>query len=99
MPPFKIGAFNPMGWTAYWLGDVLFRKSFAVRPGLPHPDYDCNAEIYCDGHFIELESLGPLSRLAPGDSTVLEETWEFYDSLEQSFISEKMMQLAMMAAG
>jgi hypothetical protein len=93
LPPFKIGTFNPRGWTAYWLGDVLFRKTFAVHPGLRHPDYDCNAEIYCDSHFIELESLGPLSRLAPGDFVTLNETWEFYDSLEQSFLSEKMIEL------
>ena len=95
LPPFKIGTFNPVGWTAYRLGDLLFRKSFAVHPSLRHPDYDCNAEIYCDSHFIELESLGPLSRLAPGESAILKETWEFYDLLEQSFLSGKMIELIM----
>ena len=93
LPPFKIGTFNPNGWIAYWLGDVLFCKTFAVHPGLRHPDYDCNAEIYCDSHFIELESLGPLSRLAPGNSLSFNETWEFYDTLEQGFLSERMIEL------
>jgi hypothetical protein len=88
--PFKIGAFNPRGWTAYWLDNVLFRKSYAARGGLRHPDYDCNAEIYCDGHFIELESLGPLQRLAPGESVAHEETWELYDSVDQGFLSPEM---------
>ncbi len=91
LPPFKIGAFDPQGWMAYWRGGVLFRKSFAAFPGMRHPDYDCNAEIYCDENFIELESLGPLSRLKPGDSVSYVETWEFHDSLEQEFLSQNMI--------
>ncbi len=93
LPPFKIGAYNAAGWTAYWLGDVLFRKTFTVSPGLPHPDFDCNAEIYCDEHFIELESLGPLTRLAPGNSVSLVETWELFDTLEQGLPSQEAIQL------
>jgi hypothetical protein len=91
LAPLKIGTFNPLGWTAYWLDGILFRKSFDVRFGRHHPDQDCNAEIYCDGHFIELESLGPLTRLEPGTSVALSETWELYDSLEQSFLSERLL--------
>ena len=93
LPPFKIGTFNPRGWTAYWLDGVLFRKIFDVRVGLPHPDHGCNAEIYCDGHFIELESLAPLVKLASGNSICFTETWEFYDSLKQDFVPEKIIGL------
>lgn len=91
--PFKIGTFNPRGWTAYWVEGVLFRKSYAVRTGAVHPDNNCNAEIYTDGRLIELESLGPLGRLSPGDSVTHIETWELYDSLEQDFLSEQMARL------
>ena len=93
MPPFKIAAFDHQGWAAYWLDGILFCKTFAVHPELPYPDYDCNAEIYCDGHFIELESLGPLSKLGPGNSVSFIETWELYDSFEQEFLSERMIKL------
>ncbi len=95
MPPFKIGAFNHQGWAAYWRDGILFRKTFAVYPELPYPDYDCNAEIYCDGHFIELESLGPSSKLAPGNSVSFSETWVLYDTLEQDFLSESMIKLSL----
>jgi len=88
LPPFKIGTLNPVGWTAYWLDGILFRKTFAVNAELRHPDYDCNAEIYCDNHFIELESLAPLTRLTPGSSVCLGETWELCGTLEQEFLSE-----------
>ncbi len=92
LPPLKIGTLSPVGWTAYWLDPVLFRKSFVVQAGLPHPDRGCNAEIYCDSHFIELESLGPLTRLAPGASTSLREIWELYDGLEQNFIPSRLIE-------
>jgi hypothetical protein len=93
MPPFKIGAFNPQGWVAYWIDGIIFRKSFSVSPQARHPDFDCNSEIYCDSHFIELESLAPLSRLGPGARVSHTETWDLYDSLEQEFVNEDMIRL------
>ena len=97
-PLFKIGTFNPLGWMTYWLDGILIRKTFVVQPGLPHPDYGCNAEIYCDGDFIELESLAPLAKLAPGHSVSFTETWELYDSLEQEFLPEKIIELCKQGA-
>ncbi len=90
MAPLKVGAFNPRGWMGYWLENILFVKRFTVQAGQRHPDMGCNAELYCNERFVELESLGPLQRLAPGESLAHIETWEFYDSLDQSFISPKM---------
>lgn len=86
LPLFKIGAFNPRGWVAYWNEGILFRKTFEVFPAATHPDYGCNAEIYCDEHFIELESLAPLGRLAPGGEVSHTETWELYDTPRQDFL-------------
>lgn len=80
LPPFKIGYFSSHGWLAYWLDGVLFRKTFEVQAGLPHPDNNCNAEMYCNNKFVELESLAPLVKLEPGASTHHEEVWDiFYD--------------------
>ena len=87
LPPFKVGAFNPLGWIAYWRDGILFRKTFEVSDDLTYPDYGCNAETYCDSDFVELESLGPLKKLAPGGSLQHTETWELFDSLDQEFIS------------
>ncbi len=85
-PPLKLGAFTPIGWIAYWLDGILFRKSFEPRPGLLHPDHGCNAEVYCDSHFIELESLAPLTRIAPGSPVSLTETWDLYESVQQDWL-------------
>jgi hypothetical protein len=38
--------------------------------------------VYCNDQFVELESLAPLRRLEPGQSTTHIETWEFYTGLD-----------------
>jgi hypothetical protein len=93
LPPFKIGYFNSHGWVAYWLDEVFFRKTFTVQAGLPHPDNNCNAEIYCNDQFVELESLAPLTKLSPSDAVTHVETWELFNgmgSLQQN-IQEKLL--------
>jgi hypothetical protein len=86
LPPFKIGYFNPHGWMAYWLDGVLFRKTFEAQTTSTYPDHNCNAEMYCNDQFVELESLGALSVLKPGEFSVHMETWDLFDSLDQPFL-------------
>ena len=73
--PFKIGYWNRHGWLGYWLNGVFFTKAFA-RPGAEaYPDFGCNAETYGNDKVFELESLGPLTRLEPGQRVEHTETW------------------------
>jgi hypothetical protein len=88
LPPVKIGCLNPAGWTAYWNEKLLFRKRVEVHTDALYPDGGCNSEIYCNDRFVELESLGPLVLLGPGQAASLTETWEIYDHLKQEFIPE-----------
>jgi hypothetical protein len=82
LPPFKVGYFNPHGWLAYWVDGVLFRKTFEAHAGLPYPDNNCNAEMYCGDKFVELESLAPLLPLNPGDSITHIEKWDLFTGLD-----------------
>ena len=93
LPPIKIGYYNPHGWMAYWLDGVLFRKTFDLQPGMVYPDGGCNAEIYCGDQFIELETLGPSTKLAPASSVTLTETWELFSSLEQPFLPAEIQKI------
>ncbi|MEP7134863.1 MAG: hypothetical protein ABI904_08020 [Chloroflexota bacterium] len=81
LPPFKIGYFNPHGWLAYWIDGTLFRKTFEAHAKSTYPDNNCNAEMYCNHLFVELESLAPLGSLKPGDSFQHVETWDVFDGL------------------
>jgi hypothetical protein len=75
-PPAKLGTFCRLGWCAYLLRDTLLVKRFTPRPGLPHADRGCNVEVYFDQYGLELETLGPLARLAPGEAAEHTEEWE-----------------------
>jgi hypothetical protein len=82
LPPVKLGQLNTDGWAAYLRGEVLFIKRFSPQPDKMHPDRNCNIEIYCGDKFVELETLGPLTRLGAGQSVELVERWEFVSPLQ-----------------
>jgi len=72
---FKIGYLNQDGWLAYWLDGTLFTKSFERSSKGSYPDLGCNVECYVNDQFVEIESLGPLVRLEPGETATHVETW------------------------
>ena len=93
LPPLKLGFFNTAGWLAYWRDGILFQKRFDLVSGAAYPDGGCNAEVYCNDRFVELESLGPLAALPSGRTATLTETWELFDSLDVPFIPEAIREL------
>jgi hypothetical protein len=75
-PRFKIGGRSHAGVVSYERDGLRFTKTFQPRLDEPHADLGCNVEIYADEACIELETLGPLARLSPGEAAVHEERWE-----------------------
>ncbi|HEY0375851.1 MAG TPA: hypothetical protein VGC87_02745 [Pyrinomonadaceae bacterium] len=73
--PQKIGLLNKQGWAAYLRGETLFVKRAGYVEGATYPDYNCNFETYTAGAFIEVESLGPIKRLEPGEAAEHTELW------------------------
>jgi hypothetical protein len=67
--PNKIGVACERGWFAY----VVERTAFVTRtrfdPSAAYPDEGCSVEVYTEGPFCEVETLGPLAMLVPGGST------------------------------
>lgn len=82
LPPAKLGSFCRLGWCAYLLHDTLLVKRFAPRPGRSHPDSGCNVEVFADQRSLELETLGPLARLEPGETLEHAEQWELYTGVQ-----------------
>lgn len=74
---FKVGLLA-RGWLGYLRAGVFFLKRFDPQLELQHPDYNTNAQLYCNQQYLEIESLAPLSWLEPGQSSVHVETWEIY---------------------
>lgn len=69
------GIFNPFGWGAYLRKGHLFIKKANVEKNSKYPDFGCNFELYTDRHSLELETLGPLRDLKPGDTAEHTEHW------------------------
>ena len=88
LPPCKIGYYNPHGWSAYRLGNTLFVKRIDSGSAQIFPDHGCNAETYCNDQFVELESLGPVVNLLPGEKVSHQESWELYEGIDQPFLPE-----------
>jgi hypothetical protein len=59
----KIGILNKQGWAAYYLNGELFIKIFEYDESARYPDYECNNELYMNGYFVEVESLGPFEEI------------------------------------
>jgi hypothetical protein len=72
----KIGNYNSHGWIGCLLGSTLFVKRFFVNDLRKYPDMGCNVEVYVRDVCIELETLGPLTALRPGEFVTHGETWE-----------------------
>lgn len=71
----KAGACNRRGWAAYLLNGEAFIKAYPFVPGATYPDMGCNTEVFTDPEMLELETLGPLTRLEPGAHVDHVEAW------------------------
>jgi hypothetical protein len=69
------GIYNAAGWGAYFRQGYLFVKRAAVMSGAQYPDFGCNFEVFTNPEFIELETLGPLVELQPGEVVEHVERW------------------------
>lgn len=69
------GIYNAAGWGAYFRQGCLFVKRAAVISGARYPDFGCNFEVFTNPDFIELETLGPLVELRPGEVVEHVERW------------------------
>jgi hypothetical protein len=88
-PPIKIGLAHRERWIAYVLGETLYLKIFEYDPTAAYPDGGCNFETFTDSEMLEIESLGPLVTLQPGESTDHHETWHLFPLTDQLVIDSE----------
>jgi hypothetical protein len=73
--PNKIGVSCERGWFAYLVGLTAFVLRTAYDAEAEYPDGGCSVEVYTEGGFCEVETLGPLTTLAPGATARHVERW------------------------
>lgn len=79
--PTKLGTDLRLGWAAYLNDGTLFVKRFGYQEGASYPDGGCSYETFTNQDMLEMESLGPLVRLAPGAAVEHREDWELIGGL------------------
>jgi hypothetical protein len=80
--PQKLGSFNSETWGAYLLNGELFVKQTQSEGGPgAYPDFGCSFETFTNADFLELETLGPLSKVYPGHSITHTEHWTLHKNV------------------
>jgi hypothetical protein len=74
--PQKLGTYNRHTWGGYLLNEELFVKRYeAIADPAAYPDFGCTFETFTNQAFLELETLGPMTTLAPGAAVSHIERW------------------------
>ncbi len=77
--PVKAGLWNKQTWEAYLLGSDLFVKATTALAGPEaYPDMGCSLETFTNADFLEMETLGVLESVGPGQTTGHTERWSLH---------------------
>jgi hypothetical protein len=82
--PQKIGIRNERGWCACVWPEAILIKHVECDRAARYPDGGVNNEVYAEGDYLELETLGATARLEPGESTVHHERWSLWPALDET---------------
>src|SRR5204863_9023513 len=94
--PTKLGHFNENTWGAYLLGSELFIKCFRAEPGGIYPDMGCSYETFTRDDMLEIETLGPITRVEPGEWLEHTEYWSLHREIYISDWTDQGLDRAMM---
>jgi hypothetical protein len=84
----KLGMFNTNTWAAYVLNGEVFVKRTTPDPTKTYPDFGCSFETFTNNEFLEVETLGPLTKLAPGKTVELVEHWGLFRDVKVSAFTD-----------
>lgn len=77
--PFKFGYNNEKGWGAYINFSQIFVKEYTHNENAVYPDFGvCSYETYTNAVMLEMETLGELKTVKPGEVINHEEKWSLY---------------------
>lgn len=85
----KLGMFNPDTWAAYLLNGEMFLKRTKSDPAKTYPDFGCAFETFTNNEFLEIETLGPLTKVQPGQRVEQVERWSLYRNISLPAITDE----------
>jgi len=89
----KIGINSEHGVSMYFINGDLFVKKFSPIPNGNYPDGGMSFETFTNNLFLEMETLGEISEIAPGATVEHAETWALYKEEKPDFDENKIDEL------
>lgn len=92
---FKFGLNNEKQFAAYFNHGDLFIKRYTHLEDGVYPDFGVSFETFTNQHFIEMETLGELQPVAPGETVSHTENWELYKGVACPEVTEEAIEAAL----
>jgi hypothetical protein len=90
--PQKLGLHSGQNWAAYLNHGTLFIKMTKYNKETTYPDYGSHWEFFTNNYFLELETLGGLSVIQPGQQVTHVEYWALFDNVKTVLSEEGVQQ-------
>jgi len=85
----KVGLFNPHTWAAYVLNGEAFVKVAQADAAKAYPDFGCSFETFTNNEFLEMETLGALTKVPSGGVVEQTELWRLYGNVKLPAINDE----------
>jgi len=87
--PQKLGMFNADTWAAYLLNGEAFLKRTKADPAKRYPDFGCSFETFTNNAFLEIETLGPMTDVQPGQTVEHAEHWALFRDVKPNSLTDE----------
>ena len=87
--PQKLGMFNGDTWAAYLLNGEAFLKRTKADPAKTYPDFGCSFETFTNNEFLEIETLGPMTDVQPGQTVEHTEHWALFRDVKPNSLTDE----------
>ena len=85
----KLGTFNKDTWAAYLLNGEAFVKRAQADPSKTYTDFGCSFETFTNNDFLEIETLGPVTKVQPEQTVEQVEHWGLYRNVKPAAITDE----------
>ena len=63
-------------------------KRTGADPSRQYPDFGCSFETFTNNEFLEVETLGPLTKVTPGKTVELVEHWGLFRNVKIDAVTD-----------
>lgn len=84
----KVGLFNKDTWAAYLINGEAFVKRATADPSRTYTDFGCSFETFTNNDFLEIETLGPMTKVAPGKTVEQVEHWSLHRNVKLDALTD-----------